>query len=463
MTVQRLSALDAAFLALENDVQPLHVGSLLVLDGPAPDHDELRADLERRATAMPALRRRVQRVAGGLGRPVWVDDPAVRVGDHVRHAVLAAPGDETELCAFVARVMEPRLDVTGPLWEMWQVDGLDGGRWALVVKAHHTMVDGFVGTGLLTSLLSGDGPEPAPPATRFELLPAPGAPEVARAAASWTVSLPYRAGRSLARLVTEPDRVRDRASRLRAGVRTVAVPDLPPSVLAGPLGRRRLWRWVSYDLDGIEAAAARAGCTVNDVFLAALAGGYRQHLLSHEALGHDTRLRSIVPVSMRTGRDDRRNGNIDAALFVDLPVHESDARTRLVDVVRQTTTAKRAGVPTSTEALVRAADRVPAPVLDRAARAYVRRGQRRVNVAASNVMGPTAPLRVCGRRLLELVPYLPVALEVRTSCGLLSYADRASLAVTADADGCPDLDGLVSAIDASMAELLALPAADGPG
>jgi diacylglycerol O-acyltransferase len=346
---------------------------------------------------------------------------------------------------------------------MWQVDGLDGGRWALVVKAHHTMVDGFVGTGLLTSLLSGDGPEPAHAPLRIEVLPAPGAPEVARAAAAWTASLPCRAGRSLARLVTEPDRVRERTRRLRAGVRTVAVPDLPPNVLAGPLGRRRLWRWVSYDLPDIEAAAARAGCTVNDVFLAALAGGYRRHLRTHAALAHDTRLRSIVPVSMRTGRDDRRSGNIDAALFVDLPVHEGDARARLADVARQTRTAKQVGVSTSTEALVRAADHVPAPVLDRAARAYVRRGQRRVNVAASNVTGPTEPLRVCGRRLLELVPYLPVALEVRTSCGLLSYADRASLSVTADADGCPDLDGLVSAIDASMAELLALPAADDRG
>ncbi|HSN07177.1 MAG TPA: wax ester/triacylglycerol synthase domain-containing protein, partial [Candidatus Angelobacter sp.] len=165
MPVERLSALDAAFLALENDVQPLHVGSVLLLDGPPPPYDELRDDLVRRAAAMPALRRRVHRVAGGLGRPVWVDDADVAVEDHMRYVVLDAPGDRPALRAFVSHVMRERLDVTRPLWEMWQVDGLEGGRWALVIRAHHTLVDGFVGTGLLTSLLSGERtmpPEPAP-------------------------------------------------------------------------------------------------------------------------------------------------------------------------------------------------------------------------------------------------------------------------------------------------------------
>ena len=454
--VQRLSALDAAFLALEDDVQPLHVGSLLLLEGPPPDHAELRADLALRAAAMPALRRRVHAVARGLARPVWVDTE-VAITDHLRYAVLDPPGDRAALCAFVSHVMESRLDVAAPLWEMWQVDGLADGCWALVIKAHHTMVDGFVGTGLLSSLLSGEGDPSTCPPPGAGALPVPRAPAVALAAATWAMSLPYRAGGLLARVVTEPDVLREGVRRLRRGVRTIAVPDLPPSALAGPLGRRRLWRWLSYDLAAVELAATRAGCTVNDVFLAALAGGYRRHLAARDALDGDLRVRAIVPVSMRRGRGDRRSGNIDAAIFVDLPVHEADARDRLADVARQTQLAKQEGVAAGAEALLRAADHLPAPLLDRAARAYVRHGQRRVNAAASNVVGPTESLRVCRRQLLELVPYLPVALDVRTACGLLSYAGRVALAVTADADGCPDHDGLVSAVDASMTELLTDP------
>ena len=388
MPVERLSALDAAFLALENDVQPLHVGSVLLLDGPPPPYDELRDDLVRRAAAMPALRRRVHRVAGGLGRPVWVDDADVAVEDHMRYVVLDAPGDRPALRAFVSHVMRERLDVTRPLWEMWQVDGLEGGRWALVIRAHHTLVDGFVGTGLLTSLLSGERAMPREPVRPSDPLSAPRTSTVALAAAAWVVALPYRTGRLAARCVTDPAAVRGQARRVRQGVRTVAVPDLPPCVLSGPLGRRRTWGWLSYDLADVERAAVRGGGTVNDVFLAALAGGYRSHLSTHDALAPGARLRSIVPVSMHVGESERRTGNIDAAIFVDLPVHESDARARLADVVRQTRESKSSGVASGTAAMVRAADHVPAPVLDAAARAYVRRGQRRVNVAASNVPLP---------------------------------------------------------------------------
>lgn len=452
VAMERLSALDAAFLSLEDDVAPLHVGSLLVLEGPAPDPVVLRAELDRAVAVAPAFRRRVQRMPGNLGRPVWVDDDGFRIEDHVHHAVLPA-GDDRALRELVVSLMRDRLDVGRALWQMWQVDGLADGRWALVVKVHHTMADGFVGADLLRVLLSAADADDRHVRLPSPRLAVPTAADVVRRAAWWGVSLPYRAGRSLARVVAEPGEAAARVGAVRQGVRAVAVPDLPPSPVAGPLGPDRCWGWLTYGLADLGAAAHASGATVNDVLLAGLAGAYRRQLALAGELRDDTRLRAIVPVAMHDAVG-RRTGNLDAAFFVVLPVHEPDPALRLADVTRQTREAKATGVATGTHAVVRLADHVPTPVLDRAARAYVRHGQRRVNVAASNVPGPSHQLRVAGRPLVEIVPWMPIALEVRTSCALLSYAGRAAVSVTTDAASVPDVDRLLADLGASLDELV---------
>ena len=150
----RLSALDAIFLPMETDTQSLHVGSVLVLDGPAPDPALFREHVAARLAAVPILRRRVRSMPLDLGRPIWVDAGGFEPADQVHHTVLPAPGDESQLRAVVARLMVPRLDASRPLWEVWQVDGLAEGRWAVVVKAHHTMVDGRSGVDLVQALLA---------------------------------------------------------------------------------------------------------------------------------------------------------------------------------------------------------------------------------------------------------------------------------------------------------------------
>ena len=205
MTVRRLSALDAGFLALETDGAPLHVGALMLLDGPAPDHDLLRADLARRASTVAACRQLVRPGRCGLRRPIWVDDPDVVAEGQMHAASVEPPGDRGALCRLVVELMSVRLDTSHPLWEVWRIDGLADGSWAMLVKAHHSLIDGVSGAGLLSALLSPadvprDGAEREPVAT-----PGPG--------------------------------LRERVRRLRQGLRTVAVPDLPPSVLNGALGQ----------------------------------------------------------------------------------------------------------------------------------------------------------------------------------------------------------------------------------
>ena len=448
MVLERLSALDAGFLALETEDAPLHLGCVLLLEGPAPEPDAFLAEIRRRVAVVPECRRRVRRVAAGLARPVWEIDTGFDAARHVVSVAIPAPGDDPALRSWVATDMQGRLDIGRPPWAVHQVTGLENGRWAIVIRAHHSLVDGSAGTGLLGALLAPGRPDRARPAVPLTH----GSGDVVLAAMTWTLTLTYRAGYALARAVTDRRRVAEHLLALRAGVRTVAVADLPPSPLSGHLGRRRTWGWSAYDLaDAIRSSDAR-GCTVNDLFLAALAGGYRRHLLDSGALRAATRVRVIVPVSMRRPGEAARTGNIDAAFFVELPVHAATCEERVEAVAAQTREAKARGVATGTHALVRAADHVPAPLLTRAGRAYVRRGQRRVNLAASDVRGPAVELDVCGCRVLEMVPTTPVTLDVRASWSMLSYAGRLTIAVTADADGVPEFDRLLSAVDASMKE-----------
>ncbi len=450
----RLTALEAGFLELETAAQPLHLGSLLVFEGPAPDHAGLRDHLASRLETLPFLRRRVLRMPGDLGRPVWVDAERFDLHQHLSQVVVAAPGDEAQVRRLVARLMEPRLSPDRPPWAMWQVDGLAGGRWALVVKAHHVVTDGTSGVDLVRAVLSGDPDAPAPPSADTSAHPVPSRVVLAVAGLSWVVTLPLRALRLLARALLSPRAALRRVGRVRAGLAQVIRPDLPPCELSGPLGARRGWGWVSLDLADVRTVTEAVGCTVNDAFLGVLTGAYRTYLSARGDPLDRLVLRAIVPVSRR-GPGTPRGGNRVSAMFVELPVTVDDAARRLAVVSARTRQQKAHDVAASTEAVVRLADHVPAPVLVRAARAYARAGQRRVNVAATNVPGPPDTQFLLGRRLLEIVPFVPLALLVRTSHGMVSYAGRLTIGVTGDAAALPDLDRLVDAVRTSADELVA--------
>jgi diacylglycerol O-acyltransferase len=213
-------ALDAIFLPMETDVQSLYVGSVLVIEGPAPDPAMFREHVVARLAGVPILRRRVLRMPLDLGWPIWVDATDFRPADQVRHAVL---------------------DANRPLWQMWQVDGLAGGRWAVVVKAHHTMVDGRSGADLVQSLLTGRPDALSPPAAVEHAPPAPTLVGLVGDLVAWLVCLPLRVIGLVVRSLRAPHEVRRRADQIRSGLAQLVRPDLPPSILNGPLGSRRIW------------------------------------------------------------------------------------------------------------------------------------------------------------------------------------------------------------------------------
>ncbi|TQJ50923.1 WS/DGAT/MGAT family acyltransferase [Phycicoccus sp. SLBN-51] len=231
-------------------------------------------------------------------------------------------------------------------------------------------------------------------------------------------------------------------------------PDLPPSVLNGPLSRQRAWSWTGCDLAGVERVAHRQGCTVNDLFLAALSGGYRRYLLERGEALDQMVLRAIVPVSRRVPGQPGWAGNLSSAMFVELPADLADPAARLAAVVERTAAQKSREVADATAAVVRLADHIPAPLLARGARAYGRSGQGRVNVVASNVRGPAQPQYLAGRRLLELVPYVPIAQEIRVSAAMVSYAGRLTIGITGDSEALPDADRLVVAVGRELGHLV---------
>jgi diacylglycerol O-acyltransferase / wax synthase len=453
----RLNALEAGFLWMETDVQPLHVGSVLIFEGPAPDHHEFCERIAGRLAPAPWHRRRAQRMPLDLGRPIWVDSEHFAVGEHLHHAVLDPPGDDAQLRAMVLWIMAERLDVGRPMWEMWQVDGLSGGRWAVIAKAHHAMVDGRSGTDVVQSVLdpeqsaSGAGRPAVRPVTGPRALrPSPSPGDLAVSGATWLLSLPFRLIRLLLRAVLSPGEARHAIQQVRAGLAAVVRPDLPPSILNGPLSGERLWGWTGIDRAPLADLRAATGCTVNDIFLTALTGGLRRYLLDRGEPLEAMVLRTIVPVSGRREAGSSAPTNETSAMFVNLPVEIADPGEQLAVVMQCTAEQKSHGVASGTDAVVRLADHIPAPLLARASRKYVLAGQARVNVAATNVPGPREVRHLGGRQLLEFLPYIPVALDVRCTFALVSYADRLAIGVTADAVALPDMDRLVVAVGVSL-------------
>ncbi|MFL6151541.1 MAG: WS/DGAT/MGAT family O-acyltransferase [Ornithinibacter sp.] len=459
MSVQRLSSLDAGFLQLENDRQQMHVGSLLVFDGPAPTYDELAAHVQSCLGSLLRHRQRVQRMPLDLARPVWVDDPHFLLEYHLRHTAIPAPGGDDQLRALFGRVLSQRLDPDRPLWELWLVEGLTGGRWALLTKTHHAMIDGLAGNELMEVLLDGS-PEPAPRPVRVWHPAAP--PSRLGLTASGVVGvarLPVDTARAVAgaarRGIGSPVALA-RAGAVRAyglasvGRRAAA----PTSVLNGPLGPHRRWGWARAELADVKRVKAAAGCSVNDVVLAALAGGFRDYLLARGEDVETTTIRSLVPVSVRTEEHRGQLGNHVTALFAELPVGVDGPRERLTVVTHQMTELKGSGQSIGIESMLAAADFVPATLMTLGAKLYARAGQRVVNTVTTNIPGPQQPLYLLGHRMLELFPYIPVAQSVRISIGIFSYDGHLTIGVTGDYDAVPDIDVLCAAIERAISELV---------
>jgi diacylglycerol O-acyltransferase / wax synthase len=455
--MRTLSPQDASFLHIEDDVNHMHIGSVAIFEGPPPPQADVLASVGAKLDLVPRYRQKVRFVPLGLGRPVWVDDPHFNISYHVRRTALPAPGGEPELRNLVGRVMSQQLDRAKPLWEIWVAEGLGDGRWAMVSKVHHCMVDGVAGSDLLTVLLDAERESPPSKPDRWRAEPEPsGARLLAEATAGRAVS-PYEGLKDVVSALRAPSDlgtlVRETASGLST-MRGLMRPG-PASSLNGPIGPHRRWDWAHARLSDVKAIRAALGGTVNDVVLAVITRGFRDLLLSRGESVDERTVRTLVPVSVRRPGERGTYNNRVSAMFAELPVGIEDSRERLDAIRAQMEGLKSSKQAVAGEVLTSLSGFAPSLLLALGTRLGSRIPQRNLNTVTTNVPGPQQPLYAVGRRLLEAIPYVPLAGTVRVGVAIFSYDGSLNFGVTGDYDASPDIDVLCGGIEEGMSELLA--------
>jgi len=461
MNPDRMSPLDASFLHIEDAVSHMHIASVAIFEGPAPAYADVAGMVRSKLALVPRYRQVVRFVPFELGRPVWVDDPHFNLEYHIRHTALPPPGGEGELRRLVGRVMSQQLDRTKPLWEIWMVDGLEDGRWAMLSKTHHCMVDGVSGTDLL-SVIMDVTPEPSPlVADAWEPQAAPSGRDLFGQAAADLARSPYEQLRAArARLRVPRQTAGQLAEILRgASASTGLVRQTPVSSLNGPIGPHRRYAWASTSVEDIKRVRKACGGTFNDVVLAAITRGFRDLLLSRgESV--DRVVRTLVPVSVRprdaSGRavGDGTMENKVSGMIAELPVALEDPLMRLRAINAQMEGLKDSRQALAAEALTSLSGFAPPMLLSVGTRLASRAPQRSVNTVTTNVPGPQTPLYVVGRRMLKAFPYVPLAGQMRIGVAIFSYDGQVNFGVTGDYDSAPDIDVLCHGIEDGMTELL---------
>jgi WS/DGAT/MGAT family acyltransferase len=455
--MNRMSAQDASFLHIETDANPMHVGGVSIFEGPPPPHAEVLAMIADKLPLVPRYRQRVRFVPLALARPVWVDDPHFNLGYHVRRTALPQPGGAEELRALVGRVMSQNLDRSKPLWEMWVVEGLDEGGWAILSKVHHAMVDGVASTDLMTVLFDRERNSERTPAPQWTPESPPSSARLLADAAVEQAGNPFfaaervlaslRAPRQLAAVLTD-------TSRGLLGFAGV-VGQGESSSLNGPLGPHRRWGWARARLSEVQLVRQAFGGTVNDVVLAAITAGFRD-LLSSRGESVDRTLRTLVPVSVRRPGERGTYNNRVSAIFAELPIGIEDQVARLDLIRTQMAGLKESKQALAGETLTSLSGFAPPMLLALGARLASRLPQHTLNTGTTNVPGPQFPLYLAGRRLLESFPYIPLFAHVRVAVAIFSYDGGLSFGVSGDYDSTPDIDVLCEGIQRGLSQLVGL-------
>lgn len=456
--IESMGALDALFLHVEDGISHMHIGSCSVFAGPTPSIDELTRLIAGKLELIPRYRQKVRFVPGGLGHPVWVDDPDFDLDDHIRHTVLSPPGTTQDLEHLMGRLMSHELDRRRPLWEAWLVDGLPDGRWALISKVHHCMVDGVSGTDLMGVLLDREE-SPAPRAVApWEPGPEPSDWEVLVHALSHDGARTARGLVSRSRDALHPSAAWKRLKDVGTGLRSFGSALSPTKAvsLEGAIGPRRRWAAGRCSLADVKVVRASFGGSVNDVVLAAIAGAFRSVLIQRGEPVEGVVLHSLVPVSIRDEDDHERNNQV-SLIIADLPIGIDDPVDRLTAIHAQMAALKSSHEVSAGEAVIEIAGFLP-PVLfslaARAASSVLRRvPQRTINTVTTNVPGPQFPLYALGCEMVEYLPYVPLGEGVRVGVAILSYNGQLAFGITGDYDTAADVGFMAEQIEAEVTRL----------
>ncbi|OBC04567.1 diacylglycerol O-acyltransferase [Mycobacterium sp. 852013-50091_SCH5140682] len=469
--MKQLSGLDATFLYLETPTTFGHVTGLMIFERPNEEFDPYAAVYAKYASLigeLEPLRRRLVEVPLGLDHPYWVDDPNFDLDFHIREIHLARPGMADQLADQVSRIVGRAMDRSRPLWEVYVIDGLHSGRWALLTKYHHATVDGAAGQ-LMLNIITDTEPDATPPGPGPAWQPEelPSTVELLRKTAVNLAGHPVKALRVQTRLVRQLadaagiDSVSSAASKTGSAIKSLArlgkddgpkIPlptsPAPPTPWNKPITGHRRFAMRTTSLENIKRLKNATGGTVNDIVMAICAGGLRQYLLAHDALP-DRPLRAMVPVSIRTGDEEDPWTNRVSAIFPELPTDCEDPLERVARCRAAMLDAKRLLDLMPADQLGDLAQ-FSAPVLSTSAMRLASRfglahriAATPFNLVISNVPGPRQPVYFAGAQLRHQFPVSIVTEGQGLNITVVSYLDRLDLGFVVDRELVPDVWDLV--------------------
>ncbi len=463
-TYERLSFLDASFLALESPTAHMHVAGVALFEGGTlrrpdggVDIDRIRAFVGSRLHHVPRYRQHLAWIPIEKN-PVWVDDQHFNLEYHVRHISIPKPGTETQLKELFGQILASQLDRTKPLWQMWIVEGCEKDRFGLIFKIHHCMLDGISGVDLMAVLLGFAPSTELEPSPDFEPRPVPSGAQLLvdetlrrlSRAAKAAVSVPrmLEQGRSLAVDIGR------RASAVAYSLTSGWLSAASRTPINEPLGPNRRFDWLTLPLDDFKTIKNRLGGTVNDAVLAVASGAIRTFLINERAFDvSGVEFRAMVPVSVRP--KDRRGtmGNQVAMWLIELPIEQRDPLRRFEAIRAHTEKLKETNQALGASTIVQLSSGTPMTLLQRAARLAT--SMRPFNMTITNVPGPQFPMYLLDSRLIVQYPAVPLWAGHDVGIALFSYDGEVAWGLHADWDAVPDLDLFADAVRTSAEELLA--------
>lgn len=454
-----MTALDASFVDIEDVNVHMHVAAALLFD-PGPlarpggglDMERIRAYVESRLHFIPRYRQRLAYIPVER-HPVWIDDTRFNLFYHVRHTSLPHPGSERQLKRLCGRILSQKLDLTKPLWEIWVIEGLETGRFALVTKVHHCMVDGISGVDLITVLLSPEPAEDLSPPVSWTPRPAP-SPQHLLAGEIWRrASLPIAAWRGARQALGDPMAAVESVRGAVEGVIELlgATPSSETPINPPHIGPHRRFDWLRLDLGEVQTIKRNFGGTLNDVVLATVTGAIRRYLGDRGVTPATTEFRAMIPVSIRHRSERGALGNRVAQMIAPLPLAERNPRRRLAQVATSTQELKRSHQIEATEFIEQVGDWTATAVLTQLVRLTTAR--RPFNLVVTNVPGPPMPLYLLGARMLASFPMVPLYSNQALGIALFSYDGGLYWGISSDWDALPDVHEFVEALGESFAEL----------
>jgi diacylglycerol O-acyltransferase / wax synthase len=455
--LDRLTSIDASFLHQEGPASHMHIGGVLLFEGPPPNFTDYLDHVRGRLHLVPRYRQKLATPPLETGRPLWIDDESFNLEYHVRHAALPSPGTEDQLFQLTARVASQQLDRAKPLWESWLVEGLEDDRFALIFKTHHSLVDGVSGVDLATVLFD-LSPEPAPQAAdlepwkpRHEPSPADLILAGLRGVVTTSAEIFARAISAATRPASSFGVIRDAAEGIGeivwAGLNPA--PETPLNVEIGP---HRRYSVVRQELAEYKEVKDHLGGTVNDVVLTVVSGALARWLRSRGVRTEGLEMRALVPVSVRAKDDGGSLGNKLTVMRGPLPVYIKDPVARLRFVRKAMDGLKESKQAVGAATLTAVNNLAPPTLLAQASRLNF--STRLFNLLVTNIPGPQLPLYVLGRKLEDLFPIAFLPANHALAIAIMSYDGGIDYGLLGDYDALPDIEVIADGIRDTLDELL---------